>query len=95
MSFRLREIINAILSWFGGGASVGVAPWIEKSHATLCAATRPSTMIGGAPSSIGGAPARHHPAEGRSRARQISGDLDISKWSLQMASIRRTLLLRS
>ena len=34
------------------------------------------------------------------RARQISGDLDISKWSLQMASSRngvisRTLLLRS
>jgi hypothetical protein len=46
--------------------SVGVEPLIEGSHSTLCSATRPSTMIGCAPRSIGGVPAPSSP-EGRPR----------------------------
>jgi hypothetical protein len=86
----LGNLAGFVLSPGQRHASVGVAPWIE-SHATLCDDTAFANDWRRAGAII-------PPKAGR--ARQISGDLDISKRSLQMASYRNgvislTLLLRS
>jgi transposase len=63
-------------------ASVGVAPWIE-SHATLCEATRPSPMIGGAPAPS----SRRRPAVPARFPAIWTSPNGLSKWRhLEMAS---------
>jgi hypothetical protein len=83
----LDNLAGVVLPPGQGHASAGVAPWIEK---IACDALRGDMVFD---NDWRRARAVIPPKAGRGR--QISGDLDLYKWSLQMASSRRTLLLRS